>query len=145
MLDDDRQRQKAESRTLGGEAIRLANRVNPRSPVRRLVTVSGRTRRVPAFAFGDTPVGSAPRPPTRASEKQSWRSEMERCPASGPHRQTILDWHAAGKSIQEIGTGLGVNFATVDQVLRRAGRVTKKRRRAPLTGSLGSLGRPSPW
>jgi transposase len=50
------------------------------------------------------------------------------CPVSGVRRQAILDWHAGGKSIKEISTGLGLNFATVYQVLRRAGRVKRKRR-----------------
>jgi transposase len=50
------------------------------------------------------------------------------CPVSGVHRQTILDWHAEGKSIKVISAQLGLNFATVYQVLRRAGRVQKKRR-----------------
>jgi transposase len=49
------------------------------------------------------------------------------CPVSGVHRQAILDRHAGGKSIQEISTGLGLNFATVYQVLRRASRVQPKR------------------
>jgi hypothetical protein len=44
---------------------------------------------------------------------------------SGVHRQTILDGHAEGKSIKGIRTRLGLNFATVYQVLRRAGRVQK--------------------
>jgi transposase len=48
------------------------------------------------------------------------------CPQSGMHRQTILDWHAEGKSIKVISAQLGLNFATVYQVLRRAGRVRKK-------------------
>jgi transposase len=50
------------------------------------------------------------------------------CPVSGTHRQTILDWHAEGKSIKVISAQLGLNFATVYQVLRRAGRVQKKSR-----------------
>lgn len=50
------------------------------------------------------------------------------CPVSGVHQQTILDLHAAGKSIKEISTHLGLNFGTVYHVLRRAGRVQKKRR-----------------
>jgi hypothetical protein len=49
-----------------------------------------------------------------------------RCPASGPHQQAILAMHAKGKSIKEISTELGVNFATVYRVLRRTGRVQKK-------------------
>lgn len=49
------------------------------------------------------------------------------CPVSGVHRQSILDQHAGGKSIKEISTELGLSFATVYQVLRRAGRVKKKR------------------
>ncbi len=49
-------------------------------------------------------------------------------PVSGVHRQTILDLHVVGKSIKEISTGLGLDFATVYGVLRRAGRVQKKRR-----------------
>jgi hypothetical protein len=50
------------------------------------------------------------------------------CPTSGVHRQAILDQHAEGRTIKEISTGVGLNFATVYQVLRRAGRVKKKRR-----------------
>ncbi len=49
------------------------------------------------------------------------------CPVSGVHRQTILDQHAGGEPIKEISTGLGLDFATVYGVLRRAGRVQKKR------------------
>ncbi|MDB5306711.1 MAG: hypothetical protein JWO38_913 [Gemmataceae bacterium] len=49
------------------------------------------------------------------------------CPASGPHRQAILEIHADGKSIKEISTQLAMNFATVYRVLRRAGRVQKMR------------------
>ena len=43
-------------------------------------------------------------------------------------RADIFDQHAEGTSIKEISNGLGLNFATVYQVLRRAGRVKKKRR-----------------
>ena len=50
------------------------------------------------------------------------------CPVSGTHRQTILDRHAEGRSIKEISTELGLNFATVYRVLRQAGRVQKKSR-----------------
>jgi hypothetical protein len=50
------------------------------------------------------------------------------CPVSGVHRQAILDQHAEGKTIKEISTGVGSNFATVYQVLRRAGQVKKTRR-----------------
>jgi len=50
------------------------------------------------------------------------------CPVSGVHREAILDRHGRGQSIKEISTGLGLNFATVYQVLRRAGRVNKRRR-----------------
>ena len=50
------------------------------------------------------------------------------CPASGVHREVILDQYAQGKSIKEISSQLGLNFATVYQVLRRAGRIEKKRR-----------------
>jgi hypothetical protein len=49
------------------------------------------------------------------------------CPASGRHREAILARHAEGKSIKEISTQLGVNFATVYHVLRRAGRVKRRR------------------
>lgn len=49
------------------------------------------------------------------------------CPVSGVHRQTILDRHDDGKSIKEISAILGLDFATVYGVLRRAGRVRKKR------------------
>jgi IS30 family transposase len=49
------------------------------------------------------------------------------CLASGPHREDIRRKHGEGKSIKEISTALGVNFATVYRVLRRAGRVKKKR------------------
>jgi DNA-directed RNA polymerase specialized sigma24 family protein len=48
------------------------------------------------------------------------------CPVSGVRRQVILDRHTEGKSIKEISTELGLNFATVYRVLRRAGRVQKK-------------------
>src|SRR5581483_6433348 len=51
-----------------------------------------------------------------------------KCPASGPHQETILALHADGKSIREISTRLGIDFATVYRVLLRAGRVSKKRR-----------------
>jgi len=55
------------------------------------------------------------------------------CPVSGVHRQTILDRHAGGKSIKEISTGLGLNFATVYQVLRRAaGRRRRPTSHAPI-------------
>lgn len=50
-------------------------------------------------------------------------------PASGPHQQAILILHAEGKTIKEISTRLGVNFATAYRVLRRAGRVEKKHRK----------------
>jgi hypothetical protein len=50
------------------------------------------------------------------------------CPVSGVHRQTILDQYAEGKPIKVISAQLGLNFATVYQVLRRAGRVQKKSR-----------------
>lgn len=50
------------------------------------------------------------------------------CPVFGGYCQTILDRHAEGKTIKEISTGFGLNFATVYQVLRRAGRVNKKRK-----------------
>ena len=49
------------------------------------------------------------------------------CPVSGTHCQAILDQHADGKTINEISAALGLNFATVYHVLRRAGRVGKKR------------------
>lgn len=48
------------------------------------------------------------------------------CPVSGVHRQTILNCYEEGESIREISGSLGLNFATVYQVLRRAGRVEKK-------------------
>lgn len=59
-----------------------------------------------------------------------WLEEPRRtsCPVSGVHRQTILDWHAEGKSIKVISAQLALNFATVYQVLRRAGRMQKKHR-----------------
>ena len=50
------------------------------------------------------------------------------CPVSGVHRQTILAQYAEGKSIKVISAQLGLNFATVYQVLRRAGRVRNKSR-----------------
>ena len=50
------------------------------------------------------------------------------CPVSGVHRQTILDQYVEGKSIKVICAQLGLNFATVYQVLRRVGRVQKKSR-----------------
>jgi hypothetical protein len=50
------------------------------------------------------------------------------CPVAGVHRQTILDRHAEGKSIKEISAQLGLDFTTVYQVLRRAGRVQKTNR-----------------
>jgi hypothetical protein len=44
------------------------------------------------------------------------------------HRQTNLYGYAEGQSIQFISTQLGLNFATLYQVLRRAGWVLKQGR-----------------
>ena len=50
-----------------------------------------------------------------------------RQPTPEADRQEILKMHAAGKSIQEISSKLGLGFTTVYRTLRRAGRVKKKR------------------
>ena len=50
-----------------------------------------------------------------------------RRPASEEHRKAILKMHAGGKRIREISLELGLNFTTVYRILRRAGRVKRKR------------------
>lgn len=54
-----------------------------------------------------------------------------RCAVSGTYQHDILALHAGGKSIKEISKELGLNFATVYGVLRRTGRIQKKRGRSP--------------
>lgn len=49
-------------------------------------------------------------------------------PTSEAHQQAVLKMHAEGKRIKEISSELGLNFTTVYRILRRAGRVRKKRR-----------------
>jgi DNA invertase Pin-like site-specific DNA recombinase len=51
-----------------------------------------------------------------------------RSPTPETAPRAILDMHAAGKSIKEISSDLGLNFSTVYRTLRRAGRVKRKRR-----------------
>ena len=50
-----------------------------------------------------------------------------RPPTSEEHRQAVLKMHAGGKQIKEISSELGLDFATVYRILRRAGRVKKRR------------------
>ena len=50
-----------------------------------------------------------------------------RPPIAEEHRKAILKMNAAGKSIKEISSNLGLDFTTVYRILRRAGRVEKKR------------------
>lgn len=48
-------------------------------------------------------------------------------PTSEEHRKTVFKLHAGGKRIKEISSELGLDFTTVYRILRRAGRVEKKR------------------
>jgi DNA invertase Pin-like site-specific DNA recombinase len=50
-----------------------------------------------------------------------------RSPTSEKHRQAVLTMHARGKRINEISSELGLDFTTVYRILRRAGRVKRKR------------------
>lgn len=50
-----------------------------------------------------------------------------RSPTSEEHRKSVLKMHAGGKRIKEISSEVGLDFTTVYRILRRAGRVEKKR------------------
>jgi hypothetical protein len=52
-----------------------------------------------------------------------------KCPVSGHFQQAILSLHTEGKTIKDISTDLGLNFATVYRILLRSGRVKKKDRK----------------
>ena len=51
-----------------------------------------------------------------------------RRPTSEETQRAVLEMHAQRKSIKEISSDLGLNSATVYQILRRAGRVRKQQR-----------------
>lgn len=50
-----------------------------------------------------------------------------RRPTSEETRRAVLKMHAKRKSIKKISSELGLNLTTVYRILRRAGRVKKKR------------------
>ena len=74
------------------------------------------------------PKGGKPKRVPLSTDKQAARAMLRDLERQVERRKAgIIDEHAEGRSMKEIGTELGLNFATVYQVLRRAGLIRKKR------------------